>query len=108
MTGLFRTGWVMDYPSIENFLVPLYSTGASSNDNDQSIPQFDALVKEAAAADTTEAANAKYEEAEKLLATTMAVIPLWYSNQQSGWSSKVSNVKVNPFGNLDLESVTVK
>ncbi|MGH3989155.1 MAG: peptide ABC transporter substrate-binding protein, partial [Pseudonocardiaceae bacterium] len=108
MTGLFRTGWVMDYPSIENFLVPLYATGASSNDNDQSIPEFDKLTKDAAAAATTEEANAKYQEAEKLLAETMAVIPLWYSNQQSGWSTKVSNVKVNPFGNLDLDTVTVK
>src|SRR5690606_4838441 len=26
MTGMFRTGWQMDYPSIENFLVPLYKT----------------------------------------------------------------------------------
>ena len=24
-------GWQMDYPSIENFLAPLYATGASSN-----------------------------------------------------------------------------
>ncbi|MGH8893869.1 MAG: peptide ABC transporter substrate-binding protein [Actinomycetes bacterium] len=108
MTGLFRTGWQMDYPSIENFLVPLYATGASSNDNDQSIPEFDKLTKEAAAAPTTEEANAKYQEAEKLLADTMAVIPLWYNNQQSGWSTKLSNVKVTPFGTLDLESVTVK
>jgi oligopeptide transport system substrate-binding protein len=108
MTGLFRTGWQMDYPSIENFLVPLYATGASSNDNDQSIPEFDKLTTEAAAAATTDEANAKYQEAEKLLADTMAVIPLWYSNQQSGWSTKVSNVKVTPFGTLDLESVTVK
>ena len=27
MKGIFRTGWQMDYPSIENFLVPIYATG---------------------------------------------------------------------------------
>ena len=108
MTGVFRAGWVMDYPSIENFLVPLYATGASSNDVDFSDPDFDRLTKEAAAAPTTEEANALYQEAEARLAQTMATIPLWYSNQQSGWSDKVDNVKVNPFGNLDLDSVTVK
>ncbi len=27
---MFRTGWQMDYPAIENFLVPLYGTKASS------------------------------------------------------------------------------
>jgi oligopeptide transport system substrate-binding protein len=112
VVGLYRAGWVMDYPSIENFLVPLYATGASSNDIGQSIPAFDKLTKEAAAAATTEEANAKYQEAEALLATDpkdgMAVIPLWDTTQQSGWSDKVSNVKVTPFGTLDLYSVTVK
>ena len=41
MKGMFRTGWQMDYPSIENFLAPLYATGASSNDGDYSNPAFD-------------------------------------------------------------------
>ena len=27
MKGLFRTGWQMDYPSIENFLAPIFKTG---------------------------------------------------------------------------------
>jgi oligopeptide transport system substrate-binding protein len=107
MDGLFRTGWQMDYPSIENFLVPLYKTGASANDNDYSNEQFDALVTEAASLDTV-SANAKYQEAEKLLAEDMTVIPLWYSSQQSGWSDKVENVKVTPFSTLDLASITVK
>ena len=38
MKGMFRTGWQMDYPSIENFLAPIYKTGASSNDGDYSNP----------------------------------------------------------------------
>ena len=108
MTGLFRAGWVMDYPSIENFLVPIYATGASSNDVDFSDADFDRLTKEAAAAGSPEEANELYQQAEARLAETMASIPLWYSNQQSGWSDKVSNVEVNPFGNLVLETVTVK
>ena len=28
MTGPFRLAWVMDYPSIENFLAPQYATAA--------------------------------------------------------------------------------
>jgi oligopeptide transport system substrate-binding protein len=107
MTGLFRTGWQMDYPSIENFLVPLYTTKAPSNDVDFSNPAFDKLTTEAAGLKGEEA-NAKYQEAEKLLAENMSFIPLWYSAQQSGWSSKVDNIKVTPFGTLDLSSVTVK
>ena len=51
--GLFRAGWQMDYPSIENFLAPLYGTGGGSNDIDYSNPKFDAKLKEAAAAPTS-------------------------------------------------------
>lgn len=45
LTGFFRTGWQMDYPSIENFLTPLYATGASSNDGDYSNKAFDAKLQ---------------------------------------------------------------
>ena len=70
MKGMFRTGWAMDYPSIENFLTPIYGTGAASNDSDYSNPAFDKLLAEGAAATDPAAANAKYQEAEALLATT--------------------------------------
>ena len=28
LKGIFRSAWQMDYPSIENFLTPLYAKGA--------------------------------------------------------------------------------
>ena len=108
MKGMFRTGWQMDYPSIENFLAPLYGTGAGSNDSRYSNPAFDKLLTEAAAATDGAAANAKYQEAEALLANDMPVIPMWYGKAVAGWSTKVENVKVTPFGTFDLTSVTVK
>ena len=105
-TGLFRTGWQMDYPSIENFLVPLYATGASSNDNDYSNPEFDALLEEAAAL-TGEEAIAKYQEAEALLFEDLPSIPLWYGNLAAGWSDNVDSVAFTPFGIADLTGVTL-
>jgi oligopeptide transport system substrate-binding protein len=38
----------------------------------------------------------------------MNVIPLWYYAQQSGWSERLGNVTVTPFGTLDLIGVTAK
>ena len=67
MKGLFRTGWQMDYPSIENFLTPIFATGASSNDGDYSNKAFDAKLKEAAAATDSAKANELYQEAEGML-----------------------------------------
>jgi oligopeptide transport system substrate-binding protein len=107
MKGMFRTGWQMDYPSIENFLEPLYVTGASSNDGVYSNKEFDALIKKANG-EEGDAALTTYQQAEALLAQTMGVIPLWYQAQQSGWSERLSNVKVTPFSTLDLSSVTAK
>ena len=75
--GLFRSGWQMDYPSIENFLAPLYATGASSNDGDYSNPKFDAKLKEAAAAPSLDQANKLYQEAEAILGKDLPVIPMW-------------------------------
>ena len=108
MKGMFRTGWQMDYPSIENFLAPLYGTGASSNDGDYSRPEFDAKLKEAAAATDPAEANKLYQEAEAFLAEDMATIPLWYSTATFGWSDKVTNVKSTPFGVPDYASISLK
>ena len=108
MKGMFRTGWQMDYPSIENFLTPIYGKGASSNDGEYNNPAFDAKLAEAAAATDAATSNKLYQEAEALLAQDMASIPLWYSTTTMGWSDKVTNVKVTPFGVPDYGNITLK
>jgi len=108
MKGMFRTGWQMDYPSIENFLAPIFRTGASSNDGDYSNPEFDKLLNEAAAQTDATAANQKYQQAEALLAQDMPAIPMWYGKTTMGWSNKVTNVKITAFGTIDFTSVTLK
>ena len=105
--GAYRGGWQMDYPSIENFLTPIYLTGASSNDTDYSSAAFDGKLKEAAAATEEAKANALYQEAEAILAKDMPTIPLWYQNSQYGWSNKIKSVKMTPFSTFDLTSVTL-
>lgn len=107
MTGLFRTGWQADYPSIQNFLAPLYATGASANDGDYSNPEFDALIREAVQVPAAEA-NAKYNAAERILAQDMPVIPLWYSKLQGAWSDKINEPAFNWQGRVDLLSLSVK
>ncbi|SED53209.1 oligopeptide transport system substrate-binding protein [Streptomyces misionensis] len=97
MTGPFRAGWQMDYPLIQNFLQPLYYTGASSNDGKWSDPRFDRLV-DRANAETDRAASIRlFQEAEKVVRDNMAAIPLWYQNGSAGYSSRLSRVALNPF-----------
>jgi oligopeptide transport system substrate-binding protein len=96
----------MDYPSIENFLGPLYATGAGANDSGYSNEQFDSLINQAAAAPTSDEAILLYQQAERLLAEGMPAMPLWYNITVAGYSTRVDNVIITPFGTVDLLNIT--
>jgi len=93
MTGAFRSGWQADYPSMYNFLAPLYQTGAGSNYGRYASAEFDGLLKEGAAAKSVDEATGKFEDAQKVLLKDLPAIPLWYSNVNGVWSNKVQNVE---------------
>ncbi|MFF8402396.1 ABC transporter substrate-binding protein [Streptomyces sp. NPDC014846] len=97
MSGPFRAGWQMDYPLIQNFLQPLYYTGASSNDGKWSDKRFDRLVDEANAESDTPRAIALFQQAEGVVRDNMAAVPLWYQNGSAGYSARLSHVALNPF-----------
>ncbi|MCT1882801.1 ABC transporter substrate-binding protein [Corynebacterium sanguinis] len=92
ITGAFRTGWQADYPSLGNFLGPLYGTGAGSNDGDYSNAKFDQLLKDAANSGDIESATPIYNEAQEILLEDLPAVPLWYSNVTGGSSENVDNV----------------
>jgi oligopeptide transport system substrate-binding protein len=106
--GIFRNAWQMDYPSIENFLAPIYGTGADSNYARYSSKKFDSELSQAAAAPSVDAANTLYQQAEETLATDFPTAPLWDRSTQVGWSNRVTDVKVTAFGTLDLTAIKLK
>jgi oligopeptide transport system substrate-binding protein len=103
-TGLIKSAWLMDYPSIENYLVPQYSTHGYANDAAYSNPAFDAAVAEAATL-TGSDAIARYQQAEAMLADDFPVIPLWYGRTIAGYSENITEVRFTPFESPDLTSV---
>ncbi|GAA1875684.1 ABC transporter substrate-binding protein [Myceligenerans crystallogenes] len=90
--GLYRGGWQADYPSMSNYLGPIYGTNAGSNDMGYSNKEFDELLKKGNGAATVEEANEFYTQAETVLFEDMAGIPLWYYNVTAGFSENVENV----------------
>ena len=108
LQGLLRQGWQGDYPSIENFLTPMYLTGAASNWAKYSSPEFEALLTQAAAASTEDEANKLYGEAEAMLGKDLPTTPLWYPMTTVGWSDRVENVAIDAFGVLDYAAISVK
>ncbi|OMH23393.1 ABC transporter substrate-binding protein [Tersicoccus phoenicis] len=89
LPGLARAGWQGDYPSLYNFLGPVWATGASSNYEKYSNPQFDKLLKEGLASKTTEEANAKFNQAQEILFQDLPGLPLWDQNRAIVWSNNV-------------------
>ncbi|MFJ1794330.1 peptide ABC transporter substrate-binding protein [Kitasatospora griseola] len=108
INGMFRTGWVQDYPLNANFLADVYRTGAASNDTGYSSPEFDKLANEADQAASIQETATGYQQAEAQLATDMPAIPLWYYRTNSGFSTKVQNVTFDSFGNPAWTQVEVK
>lgn len=104
--GAFRTGWMADYPSIANFLTPLYVTGAPSNDGDYSNPEFDRVVAAAAGAESVEAGLDLYAKSQEILFEDLPAIPLWYSNTTAGSSTNVSDVEFSWNGTPIYNEIT--
>lgn len=92
MTGAFRTGWQADYPSLYNFLGPIYGTGAGSNDGDYSNPAFDDLLTQGQGASSIDEANGLFDQAQEILLADLPSIPLWYANVTGGSSEAVADV----------------
>ncbi|WP_342024000.1 ABC transporter substrate-binding protein [Arthrobacter citreus] len=93
LTGAIRSGWQADYPSLYNFLGPIYATGAGSNDARYENPEFDELLSTGLAATSVEEGNEVMNEAQEMLLEDLPAIPLWYQVAQGGWSTNVDNVE---------------
>ena len=108
LTGASRAGWQADYPSLYNFLGPLYGTGAGSNDGNFSDAAFDAKLKEGLAATSVEAGNKLFNDAQEILLKDLPVVPLWYQAVQGVWSNNVNTVEFGWNGVPLYYNVTAK
>ncbi|MEU3453275.1 ABC transporter substrate-binding protein [Micromonospora sp. NPDC006766] len=105
MTGAYRAGWQQDYPDVENWIMPLYVTGGSSNDGQYSNPEVDALAKAAVAAPSIEESHKKFAEAVKIIDQDVPSMPIYFQGQQSGHSEKIKKMELTNVGELDITTV---
>lgn len=106
--GLFRMGWVIDYPSAENYLSPVFSTGAiahGQNFGGYSNREFDALIKQGDAARTPEEGLKYYQMADDILIKDMPYIPVYFYRLNAAYSHHVKNVHINLLNQVDWLSV---
>ncbi|MEV1143654.1 ABC transporter substrate-binding protein [Micromonospora sp. NPDC049799] len=107
-TGPFRLGWGPDYPYLETYLAPLYSTGADSNNSTFTNAQFDELLKQGDAAKNIDEAIPFYQKAEDILVEELPVIPMWWSKTAAVYGENVDKFVWNPVADADYGSTSLK
>jgi oligopeptide transport system substrate-binding protein len=103
--GLFRMTWFMEYPSMESYLGPLFTSDGSSNFEGYRSPDLDGALKAATSSPNQAAAVAGYRKAEAVLARDMPVIPLRYGQNTTGRSTRVGAVTLDVFDRIDLTTL---
>jgi len=106
--GMFRMGWAIDYPSAENYLSPIFSTGAiksGSNYAGYSNKEFDDMVAKGDQAPTAEEGLKLYQQADDILIKDLPYIPVYFYRNNSGSSTKVKNVKINLLNQVEWADV---
>lgn len=101
----FRAGWQGDYPSMIEFLAPLFASGAGSNDIGYSSAAFDAALARAEAAPDLRQGAVLANDAQRILFRDMPVVPLWNYISVVGWSGGVGAVRVAWNGLPDYENI---
>jgi oligopeptide transport system substrate-binding protein len=104
----FLDGWVMDYPSAQDYIWPLYGTKGSYNSTGYTNPQVDELLKQGDEATSVDASTPLYQQADDLVLEDMPVIPWGYGGFNSVNGATITNVvKDGPFDQIALEKVEV-
>lgn len=105
--GLVYIGWIWDYPSPYSFLAPLLESTSGDNVGMWSNAEFDASLEAARTAESEEAGLTHLEEAQRIFAQELPLIPLYFFTDLSVHSQRVSNVTENAMGYLFVEDVQV-
>ena len=108
MKGMFRNGWVMDYPSIENFMTPLYGTKAAVERHRLLQPGVRQAPRRGCCGDGPGAGQRQVPGGRGAAQGRHADHPLWYGKDTFGWSENVTGVKITPFGQIDWASISRK
>ena len=107
VTGPYRLGWVMDYPSPQNYLEPLFATGGSSNNSGYSNEEVDNLIAQGNQAGSVDEGIEFYHQAEDIILEELPHIPIFMGAVSAAHTERVSNVIVDPFTHLNIHEIQV-
>ena len=107
---LFRMGWIADYPSMDNFLYPLFQsdqarTGSYTFYNNSDVD--DMLLQARQTVDDQQRYDL-YLQAEKQILTDMPASPLYFYRDFRVTNNRIGGYVHNPMGFTDMWTVWVK
>ncbi|MCC5574291.1 hypothetical protein IMZ11_01375 [Microtetraspora sp. AC03309] len=101
LNGMFRSGWQLDFPYIQNAVGPMYASDGAYNDKVYRNKKFDALLHAADRQRSSAEAIRLYQRAEALLVKDLPAIPLWFYGDLTWRSDRIAKVELTPFGTID-------
>ncbi|MFD7411066.1 ABC transporter substrate-binding protein [Kitasatospora purpeofusca] len=107
-SGAFRMAWQMDYPSMENYLRPIFSKVAIENGSNYGgyvNEQFEALLDQADQAKSVEDGQKLYQQADDILIKELPYIPVYTYMTSAAYTKTVKNVVVDAQNRIDLANV---
>jgi peptide/nickel transport system substrate-binding protein len=113
---IFRSTWVADFPSPENFLWIFYGANVPKDTAQPSWPNstryknvdFDKLFEAGKSAKTTEESYTDFMKAEQVLMDDAPIIVLWYEVNNRLTKSSIHNYFSNPMRYNDYSQVYLK
>ncbi len=105
---MYNMGWIADYPHPQNFLEVLFSTGANYNYGEYTNPEVDGLLQAAAIEQDIERSFELYQQAEQILISDAASLPLWFGQNYTLVKPYVKGYSLSPQGTVRLNTVSIE
>jgi peptide/nickel transport system substrate-binding protein/oligopeptide transport system substrate-binding protein len=106
--AMFTLSWIADYADPQNFLEVLFHSGSPNNYAAYTNPDLDRLLEEAAVEQDGTRRMELYREAERLIVSDAAVIPVTHGMIFSLTKPYVRGLEITPLGLLDLCAVQIE
>jgi ABC-type transport system substrate-binding protein len=103
-----RSGWIADYPAIDNFIYNLYYSKGGNNYSHVQDPAIDKAITDARSMTDATASLAAEQAAVKLIGDYCPDIPIMYYSHDFVGSGTVSNLTCSPMLFLDFLDCSIK
>src|SRR5581483_8718072 len=102
---LFQAAWIAQYPSPDDFLAPLFLTGATNNLSKFTSARVDQLVQAARAEPDAGKRNGLYQQAEQAVMQEVPVLPIAQLEVHAVTSKRTRSLTLDGTGTFDASAV---